>query len=66
MYGEKRKPGRPKKDPEEVRNERVTFRATKEEHERLIFNAKLRGLSIADYIVSLMDAAEREDNYDSW
>ena len=65
---ERKGQGRPKKDPNEVRNKVVSFKTTSENYERIRENAKLKGLSIADYIISLINMSEMEDEYgdDVW
>ena len=60
---ERKGQGRPKKDPNEVRNKVVSFKTTSENYERIRENAKLKGLSIADYIISLINMSEMEDEY---
>lgn len=65
---ERKGQGRPKKDPKEVRNKVVSFKTTSENYERIRENAKLKGLSIADYVISLVNMSEMEDEYgdDVW
>ena len=60
---EKKGKGRPKKEPKEVRNKVISFKTTSENYDRIRENAKLKGLSVADYVVSLINQSEREDEY---
>lgn len=55
--------GRPKKDPHHVRNKVLSMRLNDEELDRIKENAKLKGLSVADYFISLMNQSERKDEY---
>ena len=48
-------PGRPRKDPEDVRNKSISMRVSQKERERILSAAKEKGLSITDYFIRLME-----------
>lgn len=48
-------PGRPRKDPEDVRNKSISMRVSQKERERILNAAKEKGLSITDYFIRLME-----------
>ena len=64
MLGKRRGRGRPKKEPKGTRNKTISFRLHEEDYERIKYNAKLKGLSIADYVISLMNISERGEEYE--
>ena len=55
-------PGRPRKDPEDVRNKSISMRVSQKERERILSAAKEKGLSITDYFIRLMKEKGEESD----